>query len=317
VQHAPLGFALVGLLGFALQTTPAFASDIGPAADLREIRHDLPLLLAAPLEPTRLRPTIDWVVADGAHAVAMWHAGKNQGIVALRWRSGQWWWRGAAATTGYPFGWTRMSIPGNEVTDCDALGDRPSAGDLLVEGFIDRAFADVLSHRLQRTADSTVGKTLRLCDPDPAFVESGNDAGYAATFSYKENYYYYWWLSLSGRTPIRTRATVTPGARSLYTFALRAQPKPSSYYQPRHSPATPLPAAITFRDSTLQVWFPYVLSDRTRYFLTLDGEASQLRDLPARLSNNVLYFRLSRFTWRIRDVARGKIEVRSPPHAER
>ena len=301
---------MAGLLtGAGAGTAVASTADRGPGAAIAAIRHDLPLLLAAPLEDTRVRPTIDWVVADNKETVAMWYAGKDRGVVALRLRSRQWWWRGAAATEG-TFGWTEMQIPGNEVTSCGStFPGPPSAHDLLVKGFIDKALADELSHRLQPTTIPKSFVKLSLCDPDQSYVESWRDS-YAATFFYKEPYYYEWWFRLSGGTPADSQKAAASGAQAYYSFALSAEPKPRSFYQVAQPvKPTPLPSAVTFaRGATFAVWFPYVLSKDRYYTLDLKGGASRIFSLSGRLKNNVLHFDLPQFTWQLRHAAYGEID---------
>lgn len=236
----------------------------------------------------------------------MWHAGRNQGIVALRLHSGQWWWRAAAVTTGYPYGWTRMSIPGSDVTECDSSVRRaPSAKDLLAQGFINAMLAHELSKHFEPTA-AAIPVKLVLCDFRSNFVRSYDDA-YDAIFSYKERYYYDWWLTLHGGAPADlAENSKNSAARPYYSFTLSAEPKP--YYElPGHPTAPPLAAALTFRGATLDVWFPYVLRRNSSYSLDLAASGSDLRRVRGSLSDNVLHFSLPEFTWGMGYAARGTI----------
>lgn len=75
---------LAGVLATAMTcAAPASVSDLGPTPALLAIRQDFPVLLAALLENTHEKPMIDWVVAHDGDAVAMWHAGRNRGLVLL------------------------------------------------------------------------------------------------------------------------------------------------------------------------------------------------------------------------------------------
>lgn len=310
----PLIFSSV--VATCVQAPPAFASDVGPPAAVAAIRHDLPLLLAAPLEYTRLKPTIDWVVADREHAVAMWHAAKNKGIVALHLRSNQWWWRGAAVTTGGPADWTYMSIPGNEVTDCDAPFGPPTAHGLFSEGFIDATLAGMLSSRLKQigSGGSRAIHMIKLCAPNEQYVKSGKDP-YAATFFYKEEYYYDWWFVLSGWAPVDSHRAMTANAKPYHFVTLKADPRRPDY-RPRSQP-TPLPTTLTFaRGATFEVWFPYVLSRTTHYTLNLSGGTS-IHALSGKLKNNVLHFDLPAFSWEVSGPVYGEIDGTQMDNVER
>jgi hypothetical protein len=293
------------LLVAAAITRPAtaFANDLGSLAAIASIRHDLPLLLAAPLQDTRLRPTVDWVVADSKDAVAMWHAGQNQGVVALRIRSGRWWWRGAAVMTPGDIGvWTPMSIPGNRITLCyhyALMPGPPSAHELLAQGLIDKALANQLSGRLTATPHSN-RVPLVLCDPDPNYVKS-ESGGYDATFSHKQDVGWKW-FTLSGKSPPSGQRAAIPGATPYYLFSLSAWTSDG---------AVP-PTVQTFAtDSTFEVWFPFVLPRDKNYTLQFNDVVPRITELSGTLKNNVLRFVLPPFTLRKGVIAHGEIDAAS------
>jgi hypothetical protein len=281
----------------------AIANDYGPAIAVAAIRHDLPLLLAEPLQDTRLRPTIDWVVADSQNAVAMWHAGQNAGVVALRFRSGRWWWRGAAVMTQGDVGvWTPMSIPGNGLSlryQDGLLSGPPSAHDLLAQGFVDKALADKLSGRLVAAAPFRGPVPLVLCDPDLNYIKSGSEAYEAtATFFHKEDVGWKW-FTLSGNTlPYWQRAAI-PGADPYYLFSLSAWTSDG---------AAP-PTVLTFASgSTFDVWFPFVLPKEKNYTLHFSDVVPEIPELSGTLKNNVLRFVLPPFALRKGVIAHGEID---------
>ena len=305
-----VGFAhllFVGFLAAAIACpATAFTSDYGPAAAVAAIRHDLPLLLAAPLQDTHLKPTIDWVVADSQDAVAMWHAGQNRGVVALRFRSGRWWWRGAAVMTAGEVGvWTPMSIPGNRITLCYHYGlmpGAPSAHDLLAQGFIDKALADELSGRLTAAASfsSTEPRPVVLCDPDLThYIESASSNVYVATLFHKDDVEWQW-FSLSGYTPSTWQKAAIPGTDPYYLFSLKVE---------SFAGEAPPPAALAFASgSSFEVWFPFVLPRNKSYMLHLSNVDPAIAELSGTLKNNVVRFVLPPFTLRSGVIAHGEID---------
>jgi hypothetical protein len=126
----------------ALVAVPAFGlnPDDGPHDAVAAIRHDLPILLANALAASQVRSAAvtQWVVTDGRQAVAEWRAGQHRGVVVLRFRTGRWWWLGAASSDSADDGtWSRMRAPGTFLSLCEGSHrGPPSAHDLLVQGFI-------------------------------------------------------------------------------------------------------------------------------------------------------------------------------------
>jgi hypothetical protein len=299
---------------------PTLASDAGPAAAVVAIRHDLPVLLAAPFEDERTKPTVDWVVTDGQDAVATWRAEGRRGIVNLRLRYGRWWWRAAAVkTTGDSEApWTRMRTLGIDLEDCEGLTfpDPPSPSSLLAEGFIGKALARELSSRLPATHTSNIagGST---CDPNPHYLVS-TTGGSEATFIHREGYLATW-FTWDGRTAAVPEDGTAQSSDTYYAFTLTARRDNSEEGMQRlvHSAFKPLfdsflptpPPTLAFsRNSTIDVWFPYVLAKQDHYALSISNVTPGIAGVPGTLKNNVLHFVLPAFTLHWGDVAEGEID---------
>jgi hypothetical protein len=291
-----LRLVLAAFLAAAVRAAPALASDIGPLTAVTAIRHDLPLLLAAPLKNLRGTPTIDWVVADKTYAVAMWQAGQNQGIVALQLRSGRWWWHAAAVTTSYQVGsWTRMYTPGDELTDCGPqMPGPPSAEELLSQSFIDKGLAQLLYGRLKSAA---LPKVMTIADC-VSFTVRGTQGGYDAVFTPKPD------VSddgvqfqLSGGAAAGRQSPERSTASPIYGFDLAAWP-----YNKRIARSL-----LAQRGSVISVWFPFVLDLHESYSLNLSNVSPELRAIYGRIKDNVLRFSLPPFVIRTGSVARGAI----------
>ena len=313
----------VGLLAAVARAAPALTSDVGPVAAVATIRHDLPLLLAAQLEyfDVRTKPTVDWVVTDGHDAVATWHAAERRGIVNLRLHSGRWWWRAAAVRTAdnSEAPWTRMRTPGIDLEDCDGLTfpDPPSANSLLADGFIGKAMAREVSSRLPAIHTSNIagGST---CNPNDQYLVS-TTGGSEATFIHHEEYLPSWfnWI---GRTEA-DRGVETGGSPDpLYSFSLTARRDngESGMQKLVHSTLKPLfaeflptpPPTLAFsRNSTIDVWLPYVLAKQDHYALSISNVGPDIVGVPGTLKNNVLHFVLPAFTLHWGDVAEGVVDA--------
>jgi hypothetical protein len=318
-----------GLLAVVVRPALALASDLGPSTAVATIRHDLPLLLAAPFQDMDLhtKPTVDWVVTNGQSAVASWHAEQRRGIVNLVLRSGHWWWRASAVKTAYnaQAPWTRMQMPGTDLEVCDSatFPDPPSANTLLEEGFIDEALAHELSSRLPavHTSDLRGGSSCTLDDQYLVSTTGGSEA----TFFHHEEYLTSW-FTWTGRTAAYQNEETGPSLKARYSFTVTAsrnnteggmQRLVHSIYKPLFDELLPTPPpALTFRrNSTIDLWLPYVISKQDRYVLSITNVTPEITSVPGTVQNNVLHFVLPAFTLGWGDVARGEIDAGSvePP----
>ncbi len=278
------------------------AADYGPAAAVKSVRHDLPILLAAGLEYDHLVPATDWVVTDGMDALALWHAGKNRGIVALRRHMGRWWWRAATVSAaGVEGSWTEMTVPGNDVTGCGTGRNAPpSAAELFDGGYVSRTLAGQVSRRLPSPVRLTA---IMLCDPSPNYTRSSS-GGFAATFVHNDLCYNCSYLALSGGRPVNNQKATSNEESVYYSFSLAID---SADYSSRDDIASP-PPRISFTDgSTLDIWFPYVLPSRVRYTLQIDGIDPKIASLGGTVKNNVVHFVLPWFTLKNGTPAKGAI----------
>lgn len=74
---------------------------------------------------------------------------------------------------------------------------------------------------------------------------------------------------------------------------------------------TPPPTLRFSSNSTIDVWFPYVLAKQDHYVLSISNVTPELAGVPGALKNNELHFVLPAFTLNWGDVARGEIESAS------
>jgi hypothetical protein len=281
------------------------------------------LLLAAQFEyfDVRAQPTVDWVVTDGRNAIATWHAAERRGIVNLSLHSSRWWWSAAAVKTtgGSEAPWTRMRAPGIDLEeDCDGitLPDPPSASSLLAGGFIDKGMARELSSRLPATHTPNIAGSS-TCSLNPQYLIS-TTGGSEATFIHHEEYLPSW-FDWTGRTEADLGGEPGTKPDAIYSFSLTADrdTKESGMPQLVHSTFKPLldellptpPPALTFRrNSTIDVWFPYVLGKQAHYVFSMSNVTPAIAGVPGRLKNNVLHFVLPAFTLHWGDIAEGKID---------
>ncbi len=299
--------SLTGLLFVAVaHAAAASLGDRGPTTAVATVRHDLPLLLAAMFEDKREKPSIDWVVTDDKDAIAKWRSAQHQGVVALRLYFGRWWWRAAAISSIHASpSWTPMLAPGYGLGQCGLqVYDPPSVAALLAAGFIDETLAKELSGRLQATTTQHSVVTIMQCHMIPIDSISGS-GGFDATFFHKEDYGSAWfdWIAWAPETTSSDR-------EPSYAFTVKALPHdPSDLVQTVYRVLFPTPPPILkFDDSTVDVWFPYVLTNDTRYTLSLSNVTPELRDIPATLRNNVLHFLLPEFSLQLGEVAHGEID---------
>lgn len=300
--RALLAFLAVFISG--ANSFPAFAlgSDDGPSHAVAAVRRDLPILLADSLATYEVRalPVVDWVVTDGRQAVAEWRAGKMRGVVVLRFRSGRWWWRGAASTSidreaGRT--WTWLSVPGRDLSLCGGseLGP-PSARDLFRRGFIDKSLTARLSERLGPTPQ-TGRIEVATCDWFGCKAQS-TEGGYDANFDggFPESTDPSQSCGMKGSGPADWQRPATPGSTLYYVFALAAQ-NPS--------------AAKLSAGSTFDVWFPFVLDTKKVYTLRISHIVPEVQVPPKSSKNNVLHFVLPAFRILEGNTAQGEIDAQS------
>ncbi len=67
------------------------ADDGGPGKEVRTIRHDLPLLLAAQRQGSPVPASVDAVVVENGLARAQWHTARTSGTAHLSYRLDRWW----------------------------------------------------------------------------------------------------------------------------------------------------------------------------------------------------------------------------------
>jgi hypothetical protein len=289
-------FLVAVLLAGAIACAGASSTrDYGPPKAIAAVRHDLPLLLAASLKPTR--PTIDWVITDGEDAIATWHVGAVRGLVAMELKSGRWWWRAAATRNPGAHGaWTRLLLPGGFLGSCPTwFKAAPSVQDLLAQGFVNEHLVAILSRRLE-PAKPPGGGLLVDCRPVSGFANSMDD-GYYASFLRNRKDHITVPVALTGRG-----STIGPSGHRLSAVTYYAFDFSESLFE-----------LARFRaGATLDVWFPYVLDKRVRYVLYLRNIDPEIVALPGKLENNTLHFTLPAFGLRAGTKAHGEIAKAMP-----
>lgn len=292
--------ALLTALIIALVPLSAFGldSDEGPQNAIVAIRHDLPILLADELAYYQVRqaPIIEWVVSDGLEAVGEWRAGQRRGIVVLRFRSGKWWWRGAASSDpDADSTWTAFNAPGTDLSLCQGSHrGPPSAHDLLAQGFINAPLAARVSPKLRSTPQAEV-IIVASCDSFGEYYEGSTTDGYDAGLSHDKNDLPVR-FTLNGHGPADWQPPVTEGSELYYAFTLSAE--------------KPARATLT-AGSTFDVWFPFVLDTRRRYTLRVRHVVPEVAVAPKSTKNNVLHFVLPAFEIPEGNMAQGEIDAES------
>lgn len=252
---------------------PAMAADYGSPEAISALRRDVPLLLAAGLKSQRLQPHIDSIFADRSEAVIVWHAARNRGVIVMRYVRQRWWWRAGSTTTddrGYQY-WSRLGSPGDNLNGCNAIvRHSPSTKDLQEAGFITPTFAALLSKRLPTWRTRAAHLPLVICDR-MAQVAWGD--GYDATF----------------------RATSSNAWGPFRGSRPKIDRMPPEYYRFTIS-ANSVASVAVESNSTLDVWFPFVLDTKDTYALHLIGVEPAIDGVAGKLEDNTLHFVLPAFT---------------------
>lgn len=252
---------------------PAVAADYGSPEAISALRRDVPLLLAAGLKSQRLQPHLDSIFADGNEAVAVWHAARNRGVIVLRYVRQRWWWLAGSATTddrGYHY-WSQLGSPGDDLNGCNAIvRHSPSTEDLQEAGFINPAFAALLSKRLPIWRTRTADLPLLICD---RMAQVAWSDGYDATF----------------------RATCSNECGPFRGGSPKKGRMPPEYYRFTVS-ANSVASKVVKANSTLDVWFPFVLDTKDTYALHLIGVEPAIDRVAGKLEDNTLHFVLPAFT---------------------
>lgn len=293
-----LGSSLLFLvvLAAALITRPSFASnsDEGPREAVAAVRHDVPILLADMLAASHVQSALatQWVVTDGRQAVVEWRSGHHRGVIVLRFRTGRWWWRGAASNDpSDDQTWAAMNAPGTSLSLCGGSHfGPPSAHDLLVQGFISAPLAARVSTRLKPTPQ--MGRiALELCDSF-GWSEGSTAEGYVADFDHPGNVQS-GRFTFTGRGPADWQRPVTPDSELYYAFTM----------------STGAPEAATFTaGSTFDVWFPFVLDGRKCFTLRVRHVVPEF-EVKSTPVNNALHFKLPAFEIQKGIVAQGEIDA--------
>lgn len=278
--------------------------DSGPVSSIAAVRHDLPILLSDTLSDGNGSLVIDWVLTDGQEAIAAWHslragiADPHRGLVVLRMKSGRWWLR--AAATSYDYldnvdAWTQLTDSATPNLCGVGHPGPPSAHDLLSLGFIDASMAARASSTLRVKAPRHLRTVLSFtCDSFGDIGESSASQGYNAGFYHVEfprNSF-----SLKGKGTDEEASSHCLEPATIYLFTLSSARREESTFT---------------TGSTFSVRFPYVLDRTRRYALTLRDITPTVDSLVGKLNNNVLTFKLPKFTLSARSTAHG--DIRSSP----
>ncbi|HEV7180096.1 MAG TPA: hypothetical protein VGN11_09495, partial [Candidatus Baltobacteraceae bacterium] len=295
----------------ALLAVPAVcaAADSGRAKDVRAIRADAPVLLAARLRTSKIDPAtlhVDDVAVEGADALVGWSAGNVRGIDGFSYRWDRWWdlmqTRGATAqgltfTCAQPF-------------TCDSSRRVvPSAQTLAALG-VPRTLLNAAAgfSRITRAQDVSESWGAGSDPAPPALGSDGTIArdsgdGYDAVIRIART---------DAKTPVPYRFSIRqptqaeswnnyPGGNAWAYFVLDVH--------------NDTPIAVQ-SGTTVDIWCPFVLdSDRT-YTLTIAARHFSIAPSAAAVRANTLHMELPAFTIPPSEELFGEIDDNGP-HASR
>ncbi|HVA26880.1 MAG TPA: hypothetical protein VNF68_01800 [Candidatus Baltobacteraceae bacterium] len=279
--------ASIALGALLLVPMVARADDAGPAADVRDIRQDLPVILASRSQPDVV--VVDSVAVSGDQALVQAHTSDGPVVYAMTRYLDSWWYKGTIRVGPHDASacWkaTASAIDSNGVTP-----------QLLRNLGLPDALVDVAQHNLPLVIkaseralqqDGSRGKPWIRCDytdgllsfsegrrasagPYEITVLFGkNDATAGAEFP-----------SVVGRAPDQGESLGAP-PRSAYAFF-----------------STKLTSATTVHvdaGTQLNVWFPFVLDASKTFSLTLTHVLPTIGSVSGTLKDNTLHFVLPPF----------------------
>ncbi|HEY8296986.1 MAG TPA: hypothetical protein VIG32_03075 [Candidatus Baltobacteraceae bacterium] len=298
----------------------ARADDVGAQRDVTAIRSAVPVLLHRLYYERNYDPSqivVSDIVVVGDAALANWHIGSHDGIVAMDRIAGTWWdlLEGysdrTSATPEHPSWWFEGAPPWRALSYNGSYFG-PTSARLLSLGLPMHlvataaahnpliASADDAEHRYESTARRTHSGGIVEPNVDreviylPANVTQ-NGSSHGGNRSETGGYEIVLVLAPND-APAGTRVAIDGSrprapAASLYnlTFSFTGS------------------GTVTFgAGSRVNVWFPYILDTRKRYTLSLAGHGS----LDADLHDNTLTFALPDFSARPNETFKGSIDAR-------
>ncbi len=290
----------------------ALADDAGPRRDVREIRYDLPKLIAAQNFSTPVRAiTIDDVAVDGNGALAQWHDNGSQRIDYLVRRFDRWWLeneiyldsKGSSAfydtgcsslgptsllLTSLKFPQPLVTLAARTLPDVMMADARPTPT-LPPGGYLVKPGCDVYRYTIDDIAFSRQVQTpLNLGGYAMAVRLASNDADSSARIR-----------GVGGRAPTEAESWMTRGGNSYFFFSGTVD--------------SAAPIHVT-AGTTIDVWFPFVLDSSLYYGLTIAHADKPMGPIDGTLNNNVVHFVLPGFTLPPGATLMGEIEGDSFRH---
>ena len=276
-------------------SSAAFADDAGPSGDLRTLRHDAPILLAARILDGKLLGgfAIDGVVVNSDAALLQWHLAQAQRIDYFVRRFGVWWledevWideRGRAMggggapiipgdengpTPSFLKDWLHFPAP---LVDLAAVhlpsmqqavqraAARKGSPHFHGDGYFFNELPFVTTEQLP-TSMGGYGVVLRFAP---------NDAPAAARLT-----------RIQGRAPTLAESWVNYGADGYFFFSGTVQSAGPVHFS---------------GGTTIDVWFPFVLDSSLEYSLTIANTTASLGRVVGNVSvaTNTVHFELPAF----------------------
>jgi hypothetical protein len=280
---------LVALLAVCIASTSAYSDSARSPSPIKAVQVDTIRLLGANVAERPIR--IDNAFVFGDEALVLWGTANARGLVVLHLKDGRWWWRAGASTANRHSGyWSKVTSPGETVTDCDAGQlSSPSAAELFSLGFISKKFNQVLRNRLLLIRPRyKPSRAVTSCDFPYSLRDDATGYDVKVTGA-----------GVSPAVEIHGDANQTAeGAPSIYGFSLTTHASDPQVLE---------------AGTRLVIWLPFAADPAKTYRLTLLTKESASIVVDGDLWNNVATFTLPRVTVDSHNRVRGEIDEITKP----
>jgi hypothetical protein len=269
-------------------TAVAAPADIGPAASVAAIRHDIPILFATEAYYADGTFAIDRVVTDGSYGVAAWQTNYAAGVAILRGQNGVWWLVSNSTHRPGDNLWSE-SKPG-PIGPCPPeilhIVGGPSAQSL-IDGF---GFSPSL----------TTSAVAAFAVPSPVPMPPSTGGASVPSVGAEAGGYYVW---LSRKQPWDQSAkasivAVNTGSSSDATITGMVH--------------LAIKSSVSLDDASLDVWCPFVIDPRRDYWLSIVTPGGCGVLTKAGIEGNALRFALPPMTFPPGTAATGTVSSTSP-----
>jgi hypothetical protein len=261
----------VSLAAFLLAIVPisAVADDIGSPQDVRGIRGELPLLMAARVRAWGIDPqsiVVESVAVTGNYALARWHAGTRDGVEGFVRIFDRWWDR----MTTTPCIAATSPLNG-------ANGTRIAVDAMLLKN---AGFPEPLVSMAAQSLGLPLA-TAPVCPNTPApFTPRSDTDGYGVQMTLPQSAANVARGAIQGRKPTEAESWITPHGDGFFFFYILYS-------------GTAL--ANVPDGTTLDVWYPFLLDPSLRYSLTIAFADRPIGPIDGTLHDNVVHFDLPAF----------------------